>query len=285
MTEKPSQSAPAAVADRTPTRPVAVVTGASDGIGRAIAGRLAARGQSLLLIARSPGPLAAAAAAIRGDHPAEIATLTLDLAAPDAPAVLDAELARLGAHVDLLVNNAAVGYCGDFDAAAPHELDHLVALNVAAPGRLMLHVLPGMRRRRRGGVLNVASLGGYTPGPYQAAYYASKAYLMSLSEAVSAEVRADGVRVTVVAPGPVATGFHARMQAEGALYRFLLPASSPESVARWALLGYDLGLSVVVPGLFNVLSVVPLRVLPHALLVPLMALLLNPRRSNEQRSR
>jgi short-subunit dehydrogenase len=123
------------------------------------------------------------------------------------------------------------------------------------------------------------------PGPYQAAYYASKAYIMSLSEAISAEARADGVRITAVAPGPVETKFHARMRAEGALYRTLLPSSSPESVARWAMLGYDLGFRVVIPGFFNLLGVVALRLLPHALLVPMMALLLNPRRSDEKGSR
>ena len=267
------------------TTPFAVVTGASEGIGLAFARRLANRGQSLLLIARTPGPLEIAAAAIRAEHAVTVATLALDITAPDAPERLDAELARLGAHVDLLVNNAGVGYSGDFDTATEEELGRLVALNVAAPGRLMRHVLPGMRRRKRGGILNVSSLGGYTPGPYQAAYYASKAYVMSLSEAVAAEVRRDGVRVTAVAPGPVETRFHARMRAEGAFYRTLLPASSPESVARWALLGHDFGLKVVVPGIFNALGAVALRLLPHAILVPVMALLLDPRRSHEEGSR
>ena len=286
MSDKPTRSnvaggAPGAAA----TRPVTVITGASEGVGRAIAHRLAARGQNLLLIARSPGPLAATAAAIRSGHAIDIATLALDVASPDATNALDAELARLGAHVDLLVNNAGVGYCGAFDAVAPGDLDNLIAVNVAAPGRLMLHVLPDMRRRGRGGIVNIASLGGYTPGPYQAAYYASKAYLISLSEAVAAEVRRDGVRVTVIAPGPVDTAFHARMRAEGALYRALLPSQSPEAVARWALFGYDLGLRVVVPGFFNSLGAVALWALPHALLVPLMALLLNPRRGDEHRSR
>lgn len=285
MTEAQPQSPGETQAGRASTTPLAVVTGASGGIGRAIARRLASRGQDVLLIARSPEPLAALAAAIRAEYSVKIATLALDLTSPDALKILDTELARLGGHVELLVNNAGLGYCGDFDAATPQELDRLVALNIAAPGRLMLHVLPEMRRRRRGGILNIASLGGLTPGPYQAAYYASKAYLMSLSEAVAAEVRGDGVRVIVVAPGPVNTEFHARMGAEGALYRTLLPGSSPESVARWAMLGYDLGLRVVIPGIFNNLSGLALRVLPHVLLVPFMALLLNPRRRDQQGSR
>jgi len=120
------------------------------------------------------------------------------------------------------------------------------------------------------------------PGPYQAAYYASKAYLISLSEALAAEVRADGIRVTVVAPGPVRTAFHARMNAESAFYRRYLPSASPERVARWAMLGFDLGVRVVVPGVFNLLGAGAFRLLPHALLVPVMALLLHPRQGIEK---
>jgi len=282
LQQHPARGAGVADAD---TRPLALVTGASAGIGRAIAERIASRGQSLLLIARSAENLAAAAAAIRAIHAVEIATLPLDITTPDALARLDFELGRLGAHVDLLVNSAGVGYCGDFDAATLREHDALVDLNISAPGRLMLHVLPGMRQRRRGGVINIASLGGFTPGPYQAAYYASKAYLLSLSEAVAAEVRADGVTITVVAPGPVETKFHEKMDAEGAFYRSWVPNTSPEAVARWTMLGYSLGLKVVVPGILNSLSSIALRLLPHALLVPLMALLLDPRRRDQQGSR
>jgi short-subunit dehydrogenase len=176
------------------------------------------------------------------------------------------------------VNAAGTGQSGDFSEADPQVLDLLMTLNMAVPSRLMRHVLPGMRARGSGGILNIASLGGYAPGPYQAAYYASKAYLISLSEAVAAEVRQDRVRVTVVAPGPVDTDFHAKMSAERAIYRRFLPSSSPESVARWAVRGFELGLKVVVPGAFNLLSAVALRLLPHVLLVPFMAWLLDPRR-------
>lgn len=266
----------------TTTRPAAVVTGGSDGIGRAIARRLAGRGKRLLLVARSAEALATAAASIRTEHATEVEILALDLTAADATETLAAELARRGWHVDLLVNNAGIGYCGHFDAASPADLERLLALDVAAPSRLMHLVLPGMRERRRGGILNIASLGGYVPGPYQAAYYASKAYLLSLSEAVAAEAHRDGVRVTAVAPGPVATQFHARMGANNALYRTLVPELSSDSVARWALLGHDLGLRVVAPGVVNSLGAVALRLLPHVLLVPLMALLLDPRRTKER---
>ena len=285
MTGARSATAPAAAVGSTGTRPVTVVTGGSEGIGLALARRLAARGHSLLLVARSPGPLAAAAESIRTEHKSEVAVMALDLAGADAPVVIEAEVARLGLHVELLVNNAGIGYCGEFDQATPEELEQLVALNVATPTRLMQHWLPGMRQRRRGGILNIASLGGYVPGPYQAAYYASKAYLISLSEAVAAEARLDGVRVTAVVPGPVATRFHARMGAESALYRLLLPEVSADTVARWALLGHDLGLRRVVPGFLNSLAAVALRLLPNALLLPIMAVLLKPNRTNQGEGR
>jgi short-subunit dehydrogenase len=270
--------APATSGAPAASRPLTVVTGASEGIGLAIARLLAKRGHRLLLVARRTGPLEEAAAALLAAGAVQATTLSLDLDRPDACALLDAELSRLGGHVELLVNAAGLGQSGPFAEADPATLDGLVRLNVTAPGRLMRHVLPGMRQRRSGGILNVASLGGYIPGPYQAAYYASKAYLISLSEAVAAEVRRDGVRVTVVAPGPVETGFHAKMQADRALYRRLLPSSTPESIARWAVRGFELGMRVVVPGVFNLLAVGALKLLPHALLVPLMAWLLDPRR-------
>ncbi len=259
-----------------------MITGGSEGIGFAIARLLAQRGHDLLLIARRGDVLEAAAAGIRADYRVVVATLSLDLTRADCLDVLDGELAKLGRHPHMLVNNAGIGYAGRFSEARLDELDHLIGLNVAVPSRLMHHVLPGMRARGGGGILNIASLAGYVPGPYQAAYYASKAYLISLSEALAAEVKADGVRVTVVAPGPVETRFHAKMGAERALYRWLVPASTPASVARWAVRGYELGLRTVVPGVLNLVGAAALRLTPHVVLVPMMAWLLDPRRPAEK---
>jgi short-subunit dehydrogenase len=260
------------------TRPLAVVTGGSEGIGLAIARLLAQRGHDLLLIARRPERLAEAADSIGSASSANVATLALDLTWDDACDRIDAELVRLNTHIDLLVNAAGMGLSGPFVEADTHRLDQLGILNMAAPARLMRCALPGMRARRRGGIINVASMGGLVPGPYQAAYYASKAYLISLSEAVAAEVRQDGVRITVVAPGPVDTEFHAKMYAESAFYWRFLPSSSPESVAQWAVRGHELGLRLVIPGVLNALAAVALKLMPHALLVPVMAWLLDPRR-------
>ena len=107
-----------------------------------------------------------------------------------------------------------------------------------------------MKARGAGGILNVASLGGYAPGPYQAAYYASKAYVLSLTEALAAEAAGSGVRICVVAPGPVETRFHAKMGGEGAFYRSFIRAQTPKAVAASAYRGFMLGRRVVVPGLF-----------------------------------
>jgi hypothetical protein len=133
-----------------------------------------------------------------------------------------------------------------------------------------------MLARGRGGIINISSLGGYGPGPYQAAYYASKAYVISLSEAVASEVAGSGVRICAVAPGPVGTRFHHDMQAETAPYRRLLPELTPERVARSAYLGFRLRRRVVVPGVLNMLAALALRVMPHPLTVPILGWLLRP---------
>lgn len=260
------------------TRPVALVTGATGGIGHAFTELLAARGYDLLLIARSAQDLEALAGTIRAEHQAlTVSTLALNLTAPDALDKLDARLASEDAYVDLLVNNAAIGLAGEFTDDPPSNIHTAVNLDVTATTALMRSVLPGMLARGRGGIINMASLGGLTPGPYQSVYYASKAFLISLSRAVAWEIRGRGVRLCVVAPGPVETKFHERMGAESALYRILLPSLSPHRVAKSALFGYDWGRTLVVPGWINRAAALALHVLPASLIIPLIAILLRPR--------
>ena len=154
----------------------------------------------------------------------------------------------------------------------------MVDVNVRALTVLTRHFLAGMRVRGRGGILNLASLGGYAPGPYQAAYYASKAYVISLSEALAAETAGEGVRVCALAPGPVDTLFHARMRAEACpLPQLLLPPASAEAVARAGYLGFALGWRVTVPGLINPFLALAMRVMPHRLVIPIVGWLLQPR--------
>jgi uncharacterized protein len=258
--------------------PVTIVTGGSDGIGLALASRFAAAGHHVLLIARTEAQLAEAAARIAAQHRVSIAALALDVTKLDAPPRIDRKLSDMGCYAHILVNNAGMGLSGPLADHAPDDLAALIDLNVRAMTLLMRHVLPGMRLRGCGGVLNVASLGGFAPGPWQAAYYASKAYVLSLSEAAAYEAARDGVRVSAVAPGPVDTGFHRRMLAESSFYRWLLPPLRPDTVASWAYHGFKLGLRVIVPGVINMLLAVGLRLLPHRAVMPVVAWLLRRRK-------
>jgi uncharacterized protein len=271
---------PKALASLPTGEPATVVTGASEGIGREFAKRFAARGHHVVLIARRAEPLAEAAKQIANDYQARVVALPLDITLPDAPDQLAAALAERGLYVDILVNNAGAGLSGPFSDNPPAELARLVDLNVRALTLLMRRFLPDMCVRGRGGVLNMASLGGYTPGPNQAAYYASKAYVLSLTKAVAWEVRGKGVRVTVVAPAPVETGFHAKMGAEGAFYRLLAP-SRPQAVARSAVRGFVWGRSVLTPGPITSSLALALRIMPTMVQLPLLGWLLAPRETED----
>ena len=253
-----------------------VVTGGSEGIGYELARRFAGAGNDVMLVARRAEPLERAAAAIHAEFKVNAVVVPADVTAPDAIATIDRALAHRGAYADVLVNSAGIGLAGPFHAQAPEDVMRLVDLNVRALTALTRHYLDGMRRRGRGGILNLASLGGYTPGPYQAAYYASKAYVISLTEAIAAETAGEGVRVCVLAPGPVRTAWHDRAGAGAAFYRYLLPASAA-SVARTGYLGYVLGLRVVVPGLLSPFLALTLRIMPHTITVPIVRWLLKPR--------
>jgi uncharacterized protein len=257
--------------------PMVVVTGGSEGIGYALARRFAAAGSDVLLVARRLEPLGQAADRIRDEFKVKAIAVPVDVTAPDAIGAIEAALAANGGYADVLVNSAGMGLAGPFLEQAPEALVQLLDLNVRALTVLTRHFLAGMRVRGRGGILNLSSLGGYAPGPNQAVYYASKAYVLSFSEAIAAETAGEGVRITALAPGPVNTGFHARMGAEHALYRYLVAPSSAEGVARAGYNGFALGLRVVVPGLLNPFLALAMRILPHRIVIPIVGVLLKQR--------
>lgn len=258
-------------------KPVTVVTGGSEGIGLELARCFASHGHAVALVARRPGPLAAAAQDLRASG-ATIIEIVLDVTSSNAPEALTGALLAQGYYVETLVNNAGVGFAGDFVEQSADSIAALIDTNITAASRLARHVLPGMIERRGGGILNVASLGGLVPGPYQAVYYASKAYLISLSEALSWELFGTGVKVAVLAPGPVATRFHGRMQKSGfALYHWMLPWMSVSRVARSGYWGYRLGRNVIVPGVLWPLTALSTRFMPKFLVVPVLGFLLRPR--------
>ena len=254
-----------------------VVTGGSEGIGLALARRFAAAGNDLILVARRPEPLREAADRIRAEFKVEAVAVPVDVTSPGAIPTIEAALAAQRAYADVLVNSAGMGLAGPFHDQAPEAIMQLIDLNVRALTALSRHFLAGMRVRGRGGILNLASLGGYAPGPNQAVYYASKAYVLSFSEAVAAEVAGEGVRISALAPGPVNTRFHARMGAEQALYRYLVMPSSAEGVARAGYRGFALGWRVIVPGILNPFLALAMRILPHRIVIPIVGVLLKQR--------
>jgi short-subunit dehydrogenase len=251
-------------------KPAVVVTGGSRGIGFALAKRFLQKKRETVIIARNAPRLAEAVAELKAATGAEPVSILCDVSETNAADVIAAGLNRAGLYLDVLVNNAGTGLAGPFLAQSPLEISRLVALNVESVTRLTRAALPDMIARQRGGILNVASLGAYVPGPNQAAYYASKSYVVSLTEAIASEISGQGVRVSVLAPGPVDTGFHHKMGAEHSLYRLMLPSMTADRVARSAYRGFMFGQRVIVPGIFNSAAIIPLKVLPHIVTVPIM---------------
>lgn len=188
----------------------AVVTGASTGIGAAIAERLAASGVHLVLVARDAGKLDEAAERLSRRHGVTVRALPLDLATADAPARLAKTLADEGVEVELLVNNAGVSALGPVLDGDPARYRTLIDVNISALTELTTLLMPAMVARGHGAVVNIASTGGYIPSPYLAVYSATKAYVVSFTQALWAETRGTGVRVVVVSPGPTKTPMNAR---------------------------------------------------------------------------
>lgn len=250
-------------------RPAVVIVGASRGIGRSIA-KVAAREHAIVvLVARSAGGLTAAATEIR-EAGGEAFTLELDLLAQDAPRRLEDYLIGQGLACDVLVNSAGHGLRGAATALPAGDQLAIIDLNIRAICAMTLHFLPGMVARKRGGVINLGSVAGFTPGPYMALYYSSKAFLRSFSEALHQEVRRTGVTVTCVAPGPVATDFLQSSGAGQTMLFNLLPKLSSDEVAERAWKGYKSGRRTVVPGLSAKLIATAAALLPAAVMLPLI---------------
>ncbi|HZT88776.1 MAG TPA: SDR family oxidoreductase [Stellaceae bacterium] len=249
-------------------RPVALVTGASRGIGAEIARELARTGHDLILAARTLPALEALAAELR-ESGAAAAAIAADLAAPGAAAALADEIAERGLAVDVLVNNAGLGGAGRFDRQSETRIDEMLQVNIVALTGLTRRFLPGMVERRRGRIMLVASTAAYQPGPRMAVYFASKAYVLSLGEALAYELRRTGVTVTVLCPGATDTDFFAVAGSGNSLMaRRFRRLMDPAAVAREGCAAMAAGRRVVVTGLANRVMALGGRYAPHALSLP-----------------
>ena len=246
----------------------ALVTGASAGIGVAIARELARRRHNVTLVARREDRLRELAAELVSEHGVDAEIVAADLGTSDGRDEVAAALKRLGLGVDLLVNNAGFGYSGDFAGADPARQAEMVALNCEAVVDLTGRYLRPMVGRGAGAVINIASTAAFQPMPKGATYAATKAFVLSFSEAIHSEVAGTGVSVTAVCPGPVRTEF---AEASGIKGEEKLPRLfwlSAEDVAVQALRAAEAGRRSVIPGRINQAGSVVGRYTPRTLSLP-----------------
>jgi hypothetical protein len=242
----------------------ALITGASSGIGLDFARLFAEGGYDVVLVARTESKLKALADELGTKHGVRALAVAADLADPAAPGRLMERLKAEGVQVDVLVNNAGyAGYGAFAETDAKMELD-MIQVNIVALTALTKAVLPGMLARNSGRVLNVASTAAFQPGPLMAVYYATKAYVLSFSEALANETQGTGVTITCLCPGPTKTGFQERAKMEESKLVKGKDIMDSLTVARAGYAGLHEGRAVVIPGFMNKVLVQSVRFLPRS---------------------
>src|SRR5215831_18443545 len=237
-----------------------LITGASSGIGEAFARKLAARGHELLLVARSEDKLIALCNVLGRSHNIRAQYFPLDLSAPDAAARLLAETEDRNLEIDFLINNAGFGSMGDFTSLDLQRELNMIDLNVRSLVELTHRFLPAMRERKSGAIINVASTAGFQPVPFMATYAATKAFVLSFSEALWEENRAHGIQVMALCPGVTDTNFFAAARMQKPPGRVSQTADEVVDVALRAL---KRGQASVISGWTNFLMVETERLVPR----------------------
>lgn len=243
----------------------ALITGASSGIGYELAGVFAAHGHDLILVSRRESELQKRADELSGKYSIEAQVIALDLSVSGSSDELIGRIEQRGREIDFLVNNAGFAIYGAFDSTEMDRQLQLLRLNIEALTHLSRLVLPGMIKRGRGRILNIASIASLMPGPWMATYFASKAYVLSFSQALSAELAGTGVTVTALIVGPTRTGFAANCGVEQTK-AFRGKVMEACDVAR---IGYDAMMSgkrVAPAGLINRMRMLPVKFMPMRLL-------------------
>jgi short-subunit dehydrogenase len=242
-----------------------LITGASAGIGAELAREFARHAHELVLVARSKDRLDALAGELNAGHDTDAIVLVADLSTPAGVESVVTQLARRKVSIDILVNNAGIIDVGPFAEASHDRVMQLIALNIAASTSLTSHFLPPMIGRRFGRILNVASLAGFQPVPSMAVYAASKAYVLSLTEALAEELRGTGVKVTALCPGLTETDMVASIRSASPTMQqtpsFLI--SRPADVAKQAYSALMSGQTILVPGLPNQMAAAWSQVVPR----------------------
>ncbi len=239
-----------------------LITGASMGIGFEMAKVFSREGTDLVLVSRDEKALREIAEELERQGGIEVKIIAKDLSLKHAAEEIFRELEEEGIEVDELINNAGFGALGAIvNLENQLQLD-MIEVNVSAVTELTRLFLPGMLQRGRGGVLNVGSVAGFQPGPNMAVYFATKAYVLSFTEALAEEVKGSGVRVTCLAPGPTRTGFGER-SGMGKIRIFEMWMMSADEVARAGVEGFRRGDVIIIPSITNKIGTFLIRLLPR----------------------
>ena len=246
-------------------RRTALITGASGGIGEALARTLGQHGYDLILVARTLSKLEALGAELNAKNGIQTTSISSDLSAFDASEKLIADLETRGLQVDVLVNNAGFGEYGEFATGDPIKQQQMISLNILTLTMLTRHLLPKMLERKFGRVMNVASTAAFMPGPLMSVYYASKAYVLSFSEALGEELLGTGVTVTALCPGPTESDFQARAAMQDSKLVQGKTLMTSREVAEQGVAALERGQRVVIPGIMNQIQAQASRFLPRAI--------------------
>ena len=234
-----------------PTERTVLITGASSGIGKDLATECAQHGHDLVLVARDLTKLEELRSSLTQTFPISVKCVSRDLAKPNAAQELFTELTQSGTEIDVLINNAGHGLYGEFLETSLDKELHMIQLNIVALTALTKLAIKPMVSRKRGRILNVASTAAFQPGPLMAVYYASKAYVLYLSEALSTELEGTGVTVTALCPGPTETGFQAGASMEASKLVVGRQLMSSLEVAHTGYRAMMSGKAVCIPGFMN----------------------------------
>lgn len=243
-----------------------LITGASGGIGYELAKLAAGDHHNLVLAARSEKKLEMLAEELQTSEKVSVITIDADLSEKTGTDKVISILKEKNIVIDTLINNAGFGDSGDFAAACLQKNLEMINLNISALTKLTHHCLQDMMKAKHGRILNVASTAAFMPGPGMAVYYASKAYVLSFSEALAREVKGNGITVTTLCPGPTDTNFFIAAGLRNSFLNSIFPKTSAEKVAKAGYNGMIKGKHLVVPGLMNKLVISAPRFLPRVIL-------------------
>ena len=256
-----------------------LITGASSGIGEAFARKLAASGRDVLLVARSEDKLVTLCNELGRLNRIRAQYIVLDLTLPEAPRQLFEEVQKRGLEIDILINNAGFGVMGDFAKIDLERQLKMIDLNVKALVELTYRFLVPMRARGSGSIINVASTAGFQPVPYMTAYAATKAFVLSFSEALWEENRVYGIKIMALCPGVTDTNFFEAAQTEKPPMRVM---QSPEEVVEAALSGIERGKSHTISGWTNLFMIEAERLVPRSFVARMVGRMMRPRYGTDE---